>query len=70
MHEYIGWFTNKSDFSEEKWITERWDIRKVELLETEGPAGLRLPYYVEGEREDRQYYDACDFEGEHSGTLL
>jgi uncharacterized protein (DUF2126 family)/transglutaminase-like putative cysteine protease len=31
------------DFTEEKWTTERWDIRKVELLETEGPAGLRLP---------------------------
>jgi uncharacterized protein (DUF2126 family)/transglutaminase-like putative cysteine protease len=31
------------DFKEEKWITERWNIRRVELLKTEGPAGLRLP---------------------------
>jgi uncharacterized protein (DUF2126 family)/transglutaminase-like putative cysteine protease len=31
------------DFQEEKWTTERWNIRRVELLETEGPAGLRLP---------------------------
>jgi uncharacterized protein (DUF2126 family)/transglutaminase-like putative cysteine protease len=31
------------DFTEEKWTTERWNIRRVELLETEGPAGLRLP---------------------------
>jgi uncharacterized protein (DUF2126 family)/transglutaminase-like putative cysteine protease len=31
------------DFREAKWITERWNIRGVELLETEGPAGLRLP---------------------------
>ena len=31
------------DFKDEKWITERWNIRRVELLKTEGPAGLRLP---------------------------
>jgi uncharacterized protein (DUF2126 family)/transglutaminase-like putative cysteine protease len=31
------------DFTEGKWTTERWNIRRVELLETEGPAGLRLP---------------------------
>jgi uncharacterized protein (DUF2126 family)/transglutaminase-like putative cysteine protease len=31
------------DFTEGKWTTERWNIRRVKLLETEGPAGLRLP---------------------------
>jgi uncharacterized protein (DUF2126 family)/transglutaminase-like putative cysteine protease len=31
------------DFKEEKWITERWTIRRIELLKTEGPAGLRIP---------------------------
>jgi uncharacterized protein (DUF2126 family)/transglutaminase-like putative cysteine protease len=31
------------DFREEKWITERWSIRRIELLKTEGPAGLRIP---------------------------
>jgi uncharacterized protein (DUF2126 family)/transglutaminase-like putative cysteine protease len=31
------------DFKDGEWITERWDIRRIELLETEGPAGLRLP---------------------------
>jgi uncharacterized protein (DUF2126 family)/transglutaminase-like putative cysteine protease len=31
------------DFRDEKWITERWNIRGIELLKTEGPAGLRLP---------------------------
>jgi uncharacterized protein (DUF2126 family)/transglutaminase-like putative cysteine protease len=31
------------DSRDGKWITERWKIRGVELLKTEGPAGLRLP---------------------------
>jgi uncharacterized protein (DUF2126 family)/transglutaminase-like putative cysteine protease len=31
------------DFKDEKWITERWNLRRVELLKTEGPAGLRIP---------------------------
>jgi uncharacterized protein (DUF2126 family)/transglutaminase-like putative cysteine protease len=31
------------DFNDEKWITEKWSLSKVELSEAEGPAGLRLP---------------------------
>ena len=31
------------DHTEGKWITQPWNIRKLELLNTEGPAGLRLP---------------------------
>ncbi|MBV8142961.1 MAG: transglutaminase family protein [Verrucomicrobia bacterium] len=31
------------DHKDGKWITERWNIRKVELLPAEGPTGLRLP---------------------------
>jgi uncharacterized protein (DUF2126 family)/transglutaminase-like putative cysteine protease len=31
------------DFRDEKWTTEQWAIRRIELLKTEGPAGLRIP---------------------------
>jgi uncharacterized protein (DUF2126 family)/transglutaminase-like putative cysteine protease len=31
------------DFSEGKWKTERWNLRKLELNLANGPAGLRLP---------------------------
>jgi uncharacterized protein (DUF2126 family)/transglutaminase-like putative cysteine protease len=31
------------DSKDGEWITQQWDIRRIELLETEGPAGLRLP---------------------------
>jgi uncharacterized protein (DUF2126 family)/transglutaminase-like putative cysteine protease len=31
------------DFSDGKWVTERWRFRPIELSRAEGPAGLRLP---------------------------
>jgi uncharacterized protein (DUF2126 family)/transglutaminase-like putative cysteine protease len=31
------------DYKDEKWISERWSVRPLELLKTDGPAGLRLP---------------------------
>ena len=31
------------DYKEEKWVSERWSVRRLELLKIDGPAGLRLP---------------------------
>jgi uncharacterized protein (DUF2126 family)/transglutaminase-like putative cysteine protease len=31
------------DWREDKWVSEKWDVRRFELSLTEGPAGLRLP---------------------------
>jgi uncharacterized protein (DUF2126 family)/transglutaminase-like putative cysteine protease len=31
------------DYKDEKWVSERWSVRRLELLKIEGPAGLRLP---------------------------
>ena len=31
------------DYKGEKWVSEGWSVRRLELLKVEGPAGLRLP---------------------------
>jgi uncharacterized protein (DUF2126 family)/transglutaminase-like putative cysteine protease len=31
------------DYKDDKWVSERWSVRRLELLKIEGPAGLRLP---------------------------
>ena len=31
------------DYKGEKWVSEGWSLRRLELLKVEGPAGLRLP---------------------------
>ncbi len=31
------------DHREGRWISEKWDLRRIELVQAEGPAGLRLP---------------------------
>jgi uncharacterized protein (DUF2126 family)/transglutaminase-like putative cysteine protease len=31
------------DFIDGKWIAEKWGVKKLDLIPTEGPAGLRLP---------------------------
>jgi uncharacterized protein (DUF2126 family)/transglutaminase-like putative cysteine protease len=31
------------DFKDDKWVSERWSVRRLELLKIDGPAGLRLP---------------------------
>jgi uncharacterized protein (DUF2126 family)/transglutaminase-like putative cysteine protease len=31
------------DYSDDRWRTEKWNLRRLELLGAEGPSGLRLP---------------------------
>jgi uncharacterized protein (DUF2126 family)/transglutaminase-like putative cysteine protease len=34
------------DWRDDKWVSEKWEFRRAELLPAEGPAGLRLPLHL------------------------
>jgi uncharacterized protein (DUF2126 family)/transglutaminase-like putative cysteine protease len=34
------------DWRDDKWVSEKWDFRRFDLLPAEGPAGLRLPLHL------------------------
>jgi uncharacterized protein (DUF2126 family)/transglutaminase-like putative cysteine protease len=34
------------DWRDDKWVSEKWNFRRFELSEAEGPAGLRLPMHL------------------------
>jgi uncharacterized protein (DUF2126 family)/transglutaminase-like putative cysteine protease len=55
------------DFREGKWTTERWNLRRAELLATEGPSGLRLPLNLLPERAIRR---ALVFETGEKGVII